>query len=237
MRRRLLQVDWEHGIKQNFDGRERKWVIDLPLRSSSRSASRSRDLSRSASRSTELSPGFPRAELTGGELRTVFDTVVDDIGEMVTRQINSVKSTKNKLPKVSKNGPKISMWPYYEPDKLPFALIVRHVGWGIWQMQIPLHCLEGGHRSQRCSPSISGAWTVSNYLTHDPNYVHLCFLKPHLHAYNLVCGNKMDRDMSWSCDPCCQPPRSRVIHCRCSIPHCPGQLWCFSLQTVGSIRA
>ncbi|KAL2122265.1 hypothetical protein VTJ04DRAFT_2720 [Mycothermus thermophilus] len=89
IRQRMLQVDWEQGVKQTFDGKDRKWVIDA---------------SSGSINQTTLAPKSPwkkltRVELTGDEVRGVFDTVVTKIGEMVLEQIKGVTSQKKTQPK------------------------------------------------------------------------------------------------------------------------------------------
>jgi hypothetical protein len=88
-RQRLIQADWEYGIKHAFDGHKtRTWIIDMPPDCFA-SGERNRD---------------PRVELSAEDVRSVFDPVVNEIKSMVAEQIAAVKARCNKDPKVGKAG-------------------------------------------------------------------------------------------------------------------------------------
>jgi hypothetical protein len=89
-RQQLLQSEWEHGIKQAFDGKKRTWTINMPAECISLEA-----LCR-GSRITQI-------QITADEVRAAFDPVINQINAMVTEQISAVTAQSK-----SGRGPKVS---------------------------------------------------------------------------------------------------------------------------------
>ena len=87
-RYRLLNEEWEHGIKLQFDGSHREWHITIPYECLVKD---------------EFTPemGAPKITITSEDVRGVFDPVVEKISDMVDSQIAGVRTKTGKVPKVS----------------------------------------------------------------------------------------------------------------------------------------
>ncbi|KAK2024068.1 actin-like ATPase domain-containing protein [Colletotrichum zoysiae] len=83
----VLNGDWEHGIKQQFDGQDREWHIKLPpgcriKKSSGQGVKRKRNLM-----------------LNLQDLLSIFDPIATQISSLVQKQIDSVRKKSGKHPK------------------------------------------------------------------------------------------------------------------------------------------
>ncbi|KAK2765804.1 hsp70 family chaperone [Colletotrichum kahawae] len=88
--RQLLHNDWEHGIKKQFHGQDRDWVVTLPYgcRSAADQISRAR-------KSVLI--------LNNSDLEPVFCQIVRQIEDLVKKQVEQVQLKHNKSPKASKS--------------------------------------------------------------------------------------------------------------------------------------
>ncbi|KAE9565894.1 hypothetical protein CGMCC3_g17931 [Colletotrichum fructicola] len=86
--RQLLHNDWEHGIKKQFHGQDRDWVVTLPYgcRSAADQISRARK---------------PVLILNKSDLEPVFYQIVRQIEDLVKKQAEQVQLKHNKSPKAS----------------------------------------------------------------------------------------------------------------------------------------
>ncbi|KAK4103458.1 actin-like ATPase domain-containing protein [Parathielavia hyrcaniae] len=85
-RQRLVHDEWEHGIKQTFDGRERSWTIKMPFECV--------DIQQ-----MKKGGGQPKVTLTAADVRAAFQPTVDKIRGMVNEQVLAVKTTNGVDPK------------------------------------------------------------------------------------------------------------------------------------------
>ncbi|KAK0636532.1 hypothetical protein B0T17DRAFT_571447 [Bombardia bombarda] len=87
-RSRFIHEVWEHGIKAQFDGRDKSktWTLDKPYESLDRNERRSMD---------EL----PNITIKAEDVKKAFDLVVDKIYEMVQDQVRAVNAKKGNNPK------------------------------------------------------------------------------------------------------------------------------------------
>ncbi|KAI8228109.1 hypothetical protein K4K54_002426 [Colletotrichum sp. SAR 10_86] len=84
---KLLNGDWEHGIKQQFEGQERDWHMKLPSECQAKSTPQ-----RGIKRKRNLI-------LTCDDLRPAFDKISEKIASLVQKQIDGVLLKSGKLPK------------------------------------------------------------------------------------------------------------------------------------------
>ncbi|KAI0808583.1 hypothetical protein GGR55DRAFT_198555 [Xylaria sp. FL0064] len=75
--RRMMNNEWEHGIKESFDGEPDYYTVELPSRA-------------------QCAP----LQFSSDELRPVFDKVVNQVTELAQRQINAIKKKASRLPKL-----------------------------------------------------------------------------------------------------------------------------------------
>lgn len=85
--KKMLNGDWEHGIKQQFDGKPRNWHVTLPA-SCRLPNSQRRGMMRQA------------LVLTAEDLLPVFESVSQQIVKLVSNQVEGVLAQSGKLPKV-----------------------------------------------------------------------------------------------------------------------------------------
>ncbi|KAF9873766.1 hypothetical protein CkaCkLH20_08876 [Colletotrichum karsti] len=83
---RVLHIDWENGIKKNFEGQDKRWNVSLPFEcripgSSNRGVKRKRDII-----------------LNREDLTPVFDPIADKISALVNKQLAGVFSKSGKKP-------------------------------------------------------------------------------------------------------------------------------------------
>ncbi|KAF2193120.1 actin-like ATPase domain-containing protein [Zopfia rhizophila CBS 207.26] len=78
--KRIMNVDWENGIKRGFDGSERNWNVTLPYECTSRGAP-------------------PFITLSKGHVGEIFENVTSQIRALVNDQIRRVKEKEGKWPK------------------------------------------------------------------------------------------------------------------------------------------
>ncbi|KAK1713751.1 uncharacterized protein BDZ83DRAFT_756722 [Colletotrichum acutatum] len=83
----ILNGDWEHGIKQQFNAQDRDWHIKLPPECQARGTSK-----RGIKRKRNLM-------LNVHDLLTVFDPIAIKIAALVQKQIHGVEAKCGKLPK------------------------------------------------------------------------------------------------------------------------------------------
>ncbi|KAI3558107.1 hypothetical protein CABS01_02666 [Colletotrichum abscissum] len=83
----ILNGDWEHGIKQQFDGQVRDWHIKLPPECIAKGTP-NRGIKRKRNLVLNLQDLIP-----------VFDPIVTKIAALVQKQIDGVRSKSGKLPK------------------------------------------------------------------------------------------------------------------------------------------
>ncbi len=86
-RQNIIHKEWEHMIKQEFDGSEDSWQIMMPFECVSLNALRS-------------GGPYPTISLNSNDVRGVFDPSVDKIRAMVNEQVAGVRAKKGKDPKV-----------------------------------------------------------------------------------------------------------------------------------------
>ncbi|KAJ3961879.1 hypothetical protein N0V92_001443 [Colletotrichum tropicale] len=84
--KKMLNGDWEHGIKQQFDGKPRNWHVTLPA-SCRLPNSQRRGMMRQA------------LVLTAEDLLPVFESVSQQIVKLVSDQVEGVLAQSGKLPK------------------------------------------------------------------------------------------------------------------------------------------
>jgi hypothetical protein len=80
--KRMINLSWEHCIKQQFEGQTRDWTVDLPYQLFA------------AMQSGQL-------ELKHEEIVKVFDNVMGQIEKLVKHQVDQVKEKLGKYPKVT----------------------------------------------------------------------------------------------------------------------------------------
>ncbi|KAJ4996040.1 Hsp70 family chaperone [Colletotrichum sp. SAR 10_66] len=85
--KKLMNGDWEHGIKQQFEGDDQDWPVEVPVGDQSTDPSR-----RGIMKKKNLI-------LTSDDLKPVFDGVADEIVYLVQKQIAGVVSKSGKEPK------------------------------------------------------------------------------------------------------------------------------------------
>ncbi|GJC80448.1 hypothetical protein ColLi_03286 [Colletotrichum liriopes] len=85
----VLNGDWEHGIKQQFDGQVRDWHIKLPPECVAKEISQ-RGIKRKRNLILNLQDLLP-----------VFEPIAKRIGSLVQKQIDGVRAKSGKLPKHS----------------------------------------------------------------------------------------------------------------------------------------
>ncbi|RYP20439.1 hypothetical protein DL765_002815 [Monosporascus sp. GIB2] len=73
---KFLNSEWEHGIKCDFDGSDRTWILDLPKRGKR-----------------------GQLEVTSSEIRGVFSNVTTRINGLVGKQVQAIKKKTSKNPK------------------------------------------------------------------------------------------------------------------------------------------
>ncbi|KAK1976354.1 hypothetical protein LZ30DRAFT_603637 [Colletotrichum cereale] len=83
----VLNGDWEHGIKQQFDGQTRDWHVKLPPGCQAKGTSQ-RGIKRKRNLMLNLQDLLP-----------VFDPIAKKIGSLVQKQIDGVRTKSGKLPK------------------------------------------------------------------------------------------------------------------------------------------
>ncbi|KAJ4401979.1 hypothetical protein N0V85_005403 [Neurospora sp. IMI 360204] len=95
-RHRLIHDEWETGIKQQFDMNRlnRTWSIAMPWECMT-------DKERRGSVAS-----MPKLEITGKEVKVVFDPVIEKITDLIRGQITSVKKKTGANPKVKASAPK-----------------------------------------------------------------------------------------------------------------------------------
>ncbi|OTA63748.1 actin-like ATPase domain-containing protein [Hypoxylon sp. EC38] len=76
---KMMATTWEHGIKQQFDGKPRNWPVDLPPQCWKEGE-------------------FPRIELKSGHIEEVFENVISQIEGLVGHQLRRVKEKLKKPP-------------------------------------------------------------------------------------------------------------------------------------------
>ncbi|KAL7936288.1 hypothetical protein V8C35DRAFT_333334 [Trichoderma chlorosporum] len=81
---RLINNEWENGIKPQFCNDGRKWTIQVPI------ASRKRDHDQFS---------CPEIKITNQEIVDVFSPIMKQVVELVTAQVQEVKRRYRKLPK------------------------------------------------------------------------------------------------------------------------------------------
>lgn len=85
---KMLNGDWEHGIKQQYEGQEQDWPVELPVPRLPGDGSRR---------------GFVKKQtlvLTNEDLKPVFDRVTQQVINLVEGQIKSVRFKVGQSPKV-----------------------------------------------------------------------------------------------------------------------------------------
>ncbi|KAJ2991945.1 hypothetical protein NUW58_g2336 [Xylaria curta] len=75
--RRLMNNEWEHGIKQAFDGEPDFYTVELPSRAQT-----------------------PERQFSSDEIRPIFDKIANQIGGLVRKQIAEVRKKTSRLPKL-----------------------------------------------------------------------------------------------------------------------------------------
>jgi hypothetical protein len=86
-RTKLMETQWEQGIKRQFDSRERPFFIDIPAECL-------------GPENLNASTGPPTIKVTSDEVRDVFSDVVGEIHSMIEEQISKI-AAKDKKSKVS----------------------------------------------------------------------------------------------------------------------------------------
>ncbi|TQN64011.1 Heat shock 70 kDa protein 12A, partial [Colletotrichum shisoi] len=84
--KKLMNGDWEHGIKQQFDARPRDWPVTLPAGCIKPGPSR-----RMMKKET--------ITLNHSDLLPVFETISQKIIKLIQEQIDGIRATSGKLPK------------------------------------------------------------------------------------------------------------------------------------------
>ncbi|WQF77449.1 Putative ATPase, nucleotide binding domain-containing protein [Colletotrichum destructivum] len=84
--KKLMNGDWEHGIKQQFDARPRDWPVTLPAGCFKPGPSR-----RMMKKET--------ITLNHSDLLPVFETISQQIIKLIQEQIDGIRATSGKLPK------------------------------------------------------------------------------------------------------------------------------------------
>ncbi|KAI0439053.1 hypothetical protein F4803DRAFT_568959 [Xylaria telfairii] len=74
--RKMMNSEWEHGIKKDFDGSQEKYCIDLPKRNKR-----------------------GQVIVDAAEIRTVFEKVLSQIYDLLQKQLDSIESRTQKPPK------------------------------------------------------------------------------------------------------------------------------------------
>lgn len=90
--KKLMNGEWEHGIKQQFDTRPRDWPVTLPSGCIMTGPSR-----RVMKKET--------ITLNHSDLLPVFETISQQIIKLIQEQIDGVRATSGKLPKVTLPNP------------------------------------------------------------------------------------------------------------------------------------
>lgn len=98
--KKLINDEWEHGIKVQFTGAVRNWKFDLPFECLPPDARR-----------LSLTP--PTIEFKHKDIRGVFDPVIEQILHLVDEQIAYTVAKKGSRPKVSISSFWGSPGPYF----------------------------------------------------------------------------------------------------------------------------
>ena len=88
-RQKLIQNNWETGIKSEFDGRQRTWEITTPFECV--------DV-----KSLKSGSDWPTISLDAQDVRGVFDPTVNKIRSMIDDQVKEVLAKTGVNPKVSR---------------------------------------------------------------------------------------------------------------------------------------
>ncbi|KAH8164516.1 hypothetical protein CIB48_g3748 [Xylaria polymorpha] len=75
--RRMMNNEWEHGIKESFNGEPDSYTVELPSRAQS-----------------------APLQFMSEELQPIFDKILSQIGVLVEKQISAVKAKTSQLPKL-----------------------------------------------------------------------------------------------------------------------------------------
>ncbi|KAH6635068.1 actin-like ATPase domain-containing protein [Chaetomium sp. MPI-SDFR-AT-0129] len=86
-KKNLIETEWEHMIKPEFDGRNKTWEIRLPFECL--------DL-----KQLKRNGDWPMVTLDAEDVASVFNPVVDKIGSVVNEQVHSVLAKKKVNPKI-----------------------------------------------------------------------------------------------------------------------------------------
>ena len=136
-RQRILNDDWEHGIKKQFLGQERTWTIQYPFECID-------------SHERKSLKRWPKIELDADDMCGVFRPVMNKIHDLIENQIEKVTKSEHKAPKVSVTFGFSALFGaitfFKAIDSLTLLSdgvtdvnpLVCHLGWWIWTMQISL---------------------------------------------------------------------------------------------------
>ncbi|KAI0430736.1 hypothetical protein F5Y09DRAFT_355703 [Xylaria sp. FL1042] len=75
--RRMMNNEWEHGIKEAFDGEPDNYAVEIPSRA-------------------QRAP----LQFSSDELRPIFDKIMSKVAELTQRQLNAIKQKTSRLPKL-----------------------------------------------------------------------------------------------------------------------------------------
>jgi hypothetical protein len=149
-RQRFVHDEWEHGIKQTFDGRERTWVFKMPFECI--------DI-----KLMKAGAGRPKVTLTAADVRGAFDPTVQKIRAMVDEQVAAVRVKKLEDPKVGVASRLSSLKGLRGLTRV--RLSVCNHGWWLRQVQIPPFSPEEPFRKQDRSPAITRFGPVGRSLS------------------------------------------------------------------------
>ncbi|KAF6790673.1 Hsp70 family chaperone [Colletotrichum sojae] len=87
--KKLLNGDWEHGIKQQYEGQEQEWPVELPV---------------TQQKGVNIRRGLVKKQtlvLTNADLKPVFERVTRQVISLVEDQINGVRFKTGQPPKAA----------------------------------------------------------------------------------------------------------------------------------------
>lgn len=97
--KRIVDEQWENGIKRGFEGRERKWKITLPIEYVDRGAPRYITLNRYA---VPVEVKYNADVSFSGHVSKIFENVISKVRSLVNDQIEAVESQESQDPRLPK---------------------------------------------------------------------------------------------------------------------------------------
>ncbi|KAK4125989.1 hypothetical protein N657DRAFT_662340 [Parathielavia appendiculata] len=117
-RHRHLHGDWDHGIKQTYEGQYMTWTLNMPIEVMNMEE---------AMKTGRFLP--PKVTFAAGDTRSAFDPTIERICSMVDQQVAGVRVKKNEHPKY------VIMVGGFGHCRYLFATLKEHLGGSIEVLQ------------------------------------------------------------------------------------------------------